>query len=75
MVGAIAALVGVAALAFAMTGSQGLLASPGSRVALGIGGLFLVHPAPWADMTGTALVAAVVVVRRVIFSPSRRTHT
>ncbi|MSO50751.1 MAG: TRAP transporter fused permease subunit [Acidobacteria bacterium] len=75
VVGSLTALVGVAALAFAITGSQGLLASPGSRMVLGIGGLFLVHPAPWSDIVGTAVVAAVVEVRRVIFSPSRRTHT
>jgi len=75
VVGSLTALVGVGALALAITGSQGLLARPAWRIAMGIGGLLLVHPAPWSDLAGTAAVAAVVVGRRVIFSASRRTHT
>ncbi len=75
VVGSMTALAGVAALAFAITGSRGMLALPGLRMVLGIGGVFLVHPAPWSDIAGTTLVAAVAVIRRVIFSPSRRTLT
>ncbi len=75
VVGSVTALAGVAALAISMTGAYGLLVRPWLRLALGLGGLLLVHPGPWADAGGTMLVGVVAVSWRVIFSPSRRTHT
>jgi TRAP transporter 4TM/12TM fusion protein len=58
LVGSLTALVGVAAIAVAMTGGRGFVARPWLRGALGIGGLLLVHPAPGADIAGVILVVA-----------------
>jgi TRAP-type uncharacterized transport system fused permease subunit len=54
--GSFTALVGVAAIAVAMTGARGFGGRTALRVILGVGGLLLVHPAPAADTAGIALL-------------------
>jgi len=71
IVGSVTALVGISALAIAMTGAYGWLGRPWLRLLLGGGGLLLVHPAPWFDVAGTALVGAAVVGARVIVTARR----
>ena len=56
LAGSFTALVGVAAIAVAMTGARGFAGRTWLRVALGAGGLLLVHPAPQADVAGVVLV-------------------
>ena len=64
VIGSMTALAGVAAIAVALTGGRGFLPRPWLRVALGIGGLLLVHPALQADVAGAvAVVAAGLLVR------------
>jgi TRAP transporter 4TM/12TM fusion protein len=58
LAGSFTALVGVAAIAVAMTGARGFAGRTWLRVALGAGGLLLVHPAPQADVAGVVLVLA-----------------
>ena len=58
IVGSSTALAGVAAIAVAMTGGRGFLPRTWLRVALGTGGLLLVHPAPRPDIAGAILVIA-----------------
>lgn len=58
LVGSLTALIGVAAIAVAMTGARGFAARSLLRVILGAGGLLLVHPAPESDVVGVVLVIA-----------------
>lgn len=58
LVGSLTALIGVAAIAVAMTGARGFAARRVLRVILGVGGLLLVHPAPESDVAGVVLVIA-----------------
>jgi TRAP transporter 4TM/12TM fusion protein len=58
VVGSFSALVGVAAIAIAMTGARGFAGRTWLRLALGVGGLLLIHPAPGADVAGVVLVVA-----------------
>jgi TRAP transporter 4TM/12TM fusion protein len=63
VVGSATALVGVAAIAVSMTGAYGFRARTWVRVALAIGGLLMVHPAPQADIPGIVLVLFTLVLR------------
>ena len=63
--GSFTALAGVSAIAVAMTGARGLLSRTWLRVAIGAGGLFLVHPAPWADVAGAVIVIAAGLLLRI----------
>jgi len=58
LVGSFTALIGVAAIAVAMTGARGFAGRRFLRVLLAAGGLLLVHPAPEADVAGVVLVIA-----------------
>lgn len=68
LTGSFTALIGVAAIAIAMTGARGFAGRTWLRLALGAGGLLLVHPAPEADIAGVVLVIAA----RLLLKRSRR---
>ncbi len=63
VVGSSTGLVGVAALAISMTGAYRFGSTMWLRVALALGGLLLVHPAPQADIAGIVLVLTAIVLR------------
>jgi TRAP-type uncharacterized transport system fused permease subunit len=62
--GTITAALGIAALAFGLTRRRSDVAFQLAQALALLGGLLLVHPAPWADLTGAVLALGGIVLAR-----------